>query len=172
MAACGVAFEHASGLQSLAEAGLGAPASALLRVQFEALTRAMWLLYAATDSEVQALLCPLTVETAKAANKLPMVTNMLLALKTAAPEAAIQQLLQFKDASAGPLNSFIHSGIHPIQRKHQGFPAVLLEQIVRSSNALNTMSGMVAAILTGNPDSISKIKALQNQFKAVLPALA
>jgi len=38
-----IAFEHASGTQSLIAAGRHISATALLRVQFDALTRAMWL---------------------------------------------------------------------------------------------------------------------------------
>lgn len=171
MATCDVTFEHASGVRSLAEAGLFASAAALLRIQFEALIRAMWLLYAASDAEIQTLLAPLNAENQKAATKLPMAKGMLDALKMTAPAAAIQPLLQFKEMSAGPMNSFVHSGVHPLQRQHQGFPTVLVEQVICSSNALNTMCGMLAAILTGDSNSVTKVKAIQNRFSAVLPPL-
>lgn len=44
--------------------GIGCPTTAMsvLRLQFEALTRAMWMLYAATDLAIQKLTAPLTVE--------------------------------------------------------------------------------------------------------------
>ncbi len=42
MIAAEIALEHADGVRSLVAAGLAPSAAALLRVQFEALTRAMW----------------------------------------------------------------------------------------------------------------------------------
>lgn len=172
MAACGIAFDHASGVRNLAEAGLATSAAALLRVQFEALIRAMWLLYAATDAEIQMMSAPLSAETQKAANKLPMTKVMLDALKMTAPAAAIQPLLQFKELSAGPMNSFVHSGVHSLHRHQQGFPVLLLDQIIRSSNAMNTMCCMLAAILTGDSNSVVHVKVIQRQFLDVLPPLA
>jgi hypothetical protein len=172
MDACGIAIEHASAVLCLAEAGLPTSAAALLRVQFEALTRAMWLLYVATDAEVSLMLGPLDADTQKAASKLPSVTHMLRALETAGPAVAIRPLLQFKDISVGPMNSFVHSGLHPLQRQRQGFPRQLLDQLVRSSNGLNTMSGMLGAILAGDTSRVAEVKTIQARFLAVLPPLA
>jgi hypothetical protein len=172
MDACEIAFEHAKGLQSLIGAGLPISASALLRVQFEALTRAMWLLYAAGDDDVEKFLVPLNEPTQKAANKLPMAADMLKALEKHGPAVALRPLLKFKDMSAGPMNSFVHSGVHPIQRQRAGFSPQLLGQIVQSSNGLNTMCGMLTAVLTGDASLVVRVKALQVRFLEVLPPLA
>lgn len=172
MDACGIAFEHARGVRSLIEAGLPISAAALLRVQFEALTRAMWLLYAAGDEDVEKFLGPFNKPTQKAANKLPMAADMLKALEKHGPAVAVRPLLEFKEISAGPMNSFVHSGIHPIQRQRAGFPTRLLGQIVQSSNGLNTMCGMLTAVLTGDTSLVLRVKALQVRFRDVLPPLA
>ncbi|WP_305825624.1 DUF6988 family protein [Massilia brevitalea] len=171
MDACGIAFEHASGVQSLIAAGLHISATALLRVQFEALTRAMWLLYAATDIEIEKLLAPLNEDTQKTANKLPMATEMLKALEKHGPSMAVRPLMQFKAISASPMNSYIHSGVHPLQRHREGFPAVLLYQLVISSNGLNTMCGMLTAVLTGHTSVVRTVRTLQTLFAEVLPPL-
>lgn len=171
MDACGISIEHASGLLRLAESGLPTSAAALLRVQFEALTRAMWLLYVATDAEVSLMLEPLDADTQKAASKLPSVTHMLRTLETAGPAAAIRPLLQFKEISIGPMNSFVHSGLHPLQRQRKGFPRQLLDDLVRSSNGLNTMSGMLGAILAGDATRVAEVKNIQARFLVVLPPL-
>ena len=172
MNACEIAFEHATGLRTLIQAGLSASATALLRVQFEALTRAMWLLYAASETDIETLQGPLNLDTQKAANKLPMLVEMLKALKKVAPPTAIRPLLQFKELSAGPMNSFVHSGVHPLQRNRQGFPALLLDQVVRSSNGLNTMCGMLIAILAGDSTRVARMRDVQRRFADVLPPMA
>lgn len=41
---CSVAFEHGAGLRTLVANGCMTPALALMRLQYESLTRAMWLL--------------------------------------------------------------------------------------------------------------------------------
>ncbi|MHA7685321.1 DUF6988 family protein [Cupriavidus sp. PET2-C1] len=49
---CLVAMEHATALRALTALGLPTSAVSLMRLQFEALTRAMWLLYAASDMAI------------------------------------------------------------------------------------------------------------------------
>lgn len=46
---CSVALEHGMSLRALMAMGLPTSAVGLMRLQFEALTRAMWLQYAASD---------------------------------------------------------------------------------------------------------------------------
>ncbi|TVK99201.1 hypothetical protein AYI83_04855 [Shewanella algae] len=48
----------------------------LLRLQYEALVRAHWLVFAASDTQVEKLLAELTHESAKAGNSIPMVEEM------------------------------------------------------------------------------------------------
>jgi hypothetical protein len=169
MDATEIAFEHASGVRNLAETALGSSAAALLRIQFEALTRGMWILYAATETDIGTLRGPLNVETQKAANKLPMLAEMLKALEKVGPPTAIRPLLELKEKSAGPMNSFVHSGVHSLQRQRQGFPILLLDQVVRNSNGLNTICGMLAAVLSGNAKCVAQVKDIQSRFESALP---
>jgi hypothetical protein len=171
MDTCAVSFEHASSVLHLVAAGLPSSATALLRVQTEAVTRAMWLLYAATDADVELMLSELDVGTSKAVKKLPMMTDMLRALEKTAPPIAVRPLLRFKELSVDPMNSFVHSGVHPLQRQRGGFPVALIEQVVKSSNGLTTICGMTAAVLTGDVVITRKVRALQSSFASVLPPL-
>ena len=171
MAACGVAFEHAKGLRILFGAICLTSAVSMQRMQFEALTRAMWLLYAASDLEVEKLTAPLTLESERMANKLPMVRDMVEMIVRKAPPAASQMLVQFKDMSWSAMNSFVHSGIHPLRRHTEGYPLHLILQILRNSNGLNTMTGMLAAILTGDERYIKPMRAVQRDFTDCLPVL-
>ena len=171
MVACGVALEHAQALRILLEHGSPTTAMSALRLQFEALTRAMWMLYAASDLAIQKLMAPLTEETARVANKLPQVGEMIEAIVKKAPIGVSSMLIQFKDISWSAMNSYVHTGIHPLRRHLEGYPAQLVLQVLRNSNGLMTMTGMLAAILTGNDCCINPMRVIQTKFKDCLPPL-
>lgn len=171
MVACGVAMEHATALRLLFEQGCPTTAAAVMRLQFEALTRAMWLLYAASDLAIQKLTSPLTAESERAANKLPSVSEMVEAIAKRAPMEASAMLVQFKDVTWSAMNSYVHSGIHPLRRHAEGYPMPLVLQILQSSNGLLTMTGMVAAILTGDQRCIDPMRQIQVKFSDCLPEL-
>lgn len=63
-------FEHARSLKHLVAAGLYTSAAALLRVQYESLVRALWVLYVAKDGQADLMLTELTHEAAKQAKSL------------------------------------------------------------------------------------------------------
>lgn len=168
-AAC-VALEHGRALRALVAQGLPTAALSLLRLQHEALTRAVWLLYAATDLAVDKLAAPLSKETEAAANKLPMLADMLKQL--ADKPAAAQPLLglqAFKDNNAAALNSFVHGGIHALHRHAQGFPALLVIGALRNCNGLLLMTGMMLAVLAGSQPMARRVSRLQVEFAADLP---
>lgn len=146
-------------------------AIAVMRLQFEALTRSVWILYAASDAAVEKLTAPLTRTNEKAANKLPMLAEMLTALDGKAPPAALQMLNQFKDITSAALNSFVHGGIHAINRHSEGYPVTLLIQVLRNSNGLLTMTGMMFATLAGDQELMRKMSQIQTPFRECLPDL-
>ncbi len=96
---------------------------------------------------------------------------MLAAIDGKAPAAATQMLTQFKDVTAGALNSFVHGGIHPLHPQTEGYPLPLLIQVVQTSNGLFTMSGMMFAILSGNADLAKGMSGIQPAFMDCLPEL-
>ncbi|AZD61040.1 hypothetical protein C4K18_3067 [Pseudomonas chlororaphis subsp. aurantiaca] len=169
MAFCEVALEHAQALRILFEHDSPTTAMSALRLQFEALTRAMWVLYAANDLAIQKLTAPLTEESARVANKLPQVGVMIDSIVKKAPAEASSMLVQFKDISWPAMNSYVHSGIHPLRRHLEGYPVQLVLQVLQSSNGLMTMTGMLAAILTGNECCINPMRGIQTKFKDCLP---
>lgn len=97
---CFVALEHGTALRALMALGLPTSAVSLMRLQFEALTRAMWLIYAASDHAVAKLLAPLTLESEQAAKNLPSASDMIEQIGKrvgqGVPAAAHQMLVQFK----------------------------------------------------------------------------
>ncbi|MFZ3184112.1 MAG: hypothetical protein WA173_08205 [Pseudomonas sp.] len=96
-------FEHAQSLKFLVSIGRYTSAAALLRVQYESLVRAIWMLHVATDQQVEDMMAELTQDSAKKANKLPMLSEMLEAIEKKAPHAPIAHLNEFKHYSWRPL---------------------------------------------------------------------
>lgn len=166
---CSVAFEHAESAKMLISAGNLTSATGLVRLQYEALVRAMWLLYAASDTAVSKLTSELTQETADRANRLPMLSEMLEKLQGKAPQEPVDMLLEFKEYSWKPLSSFIHGGIHAIHRHSKGYPLPLLEQMVRISNGVSVMVGMLLVILHGGGEQRGKMPRIQREFADCLP---
>lgn len=166
---CSIAFEHAESTKMLISTGNLTSATGIVRLQYEALVRAVWLLYAASDTAVSKLTSELTHETADRANRLPMLSEMLEKLPGKAPKELLDMLLEFKEYSWKPLSSFIHGGIHAIHRHSKGYPIPLLEQMVRISNGLSVMVGMLLIILHGGSEQRGKIPRIQKEFADCLP---
>lgn len=170
VSAASVALEHGRALRALVADGLPTAALSLMRLQHEALTRALWLLYAADDIAISKLTAPLSKEAEVAAGKLPMMAEMLkhLGTKPAAAKALIG-LHAFKDNNAASLNSYVHGGIHALQRQAQGYPAPLIVGALRNCNGLMVMTAMMLAILTGRQPLVHAVSLLQATFADDLP---
>jgi hypothetical protein len=168
-------MEHAIALRALTAVGLPTSAVSLMRLQFEALTRAMWLVYAASEIQIEKLQAPLTSEGEQAAKNLPGATEMIRQIENrvgqGVPVAAHLMLSHFKDVSWSAMNSFVHGGIHALRRTADGFPLHLDLQVLRNSNGLTTMTGMTLAILTGREDITKPMSKIQIEFADCLPDL-
>ena len=144
-------------------------ATGLVRLQFEALVRAMWLLYSASDTAVSKLMSELTSDSVRKANKLPMLSEMLNKLVGKSPQEPLDMLLEFKEYSWRPLSSFVHGGIHAINRHSKGYPIQLLSGMLKNSNGISMMTGNLLVILHGGREQVGKISNLQQNFSDCLP---
>lgn len=171
LVACGMALEHALSLRLLVRAECYTSALSMMRLQYEALTRSVWLLYAASDLQVETLASPLTLNAEHAAKKMPMFAAMLEQIGRTAPDQASRMLLNFKKTNYHAMNSFVHSGIHPLRRHVEGYPVKLIQDVLRNSNGLNVMTLQMGVILTGNPRFNGVISAVQEEFHQILPGL-
>jgi hypothetical protein len=91
-----LSIEHGSAAYVLIASRFHAPAYSLLRTQFETLVRGIWLMYAASDSWVEKLNQPLTVESAESTKDALMLDKMLKALRASesAPIKSIQDIMR------------------------------------------------------------------------------
>lgn len=167
----GAAMEHGRSLRVLVGAGLVTSAICLMRPQFEALARSVWAMYAASDADIDRMQAPLTLESEKAASKLPMLGKLLAEIAEKAPAGPVQMLASFKETSLASLNSYVHGGMHVLHHQVQGYPEMLVAQIVRNSNGLQVMTGMLLAMLTGNQATASRMSKIQPAFADCLPEL-
>ena len=92
---CTVSFQHAQSAKFLFASGNFTSAIGLVRLQYEATVRAIWLLYAASDKSVSLLMSELSEYSMKAANRLPMLSAMLKECEGKAPKNAMDPLLEF-----------------------------------------------------------------------------
>lgn len=168
-AMCAVSYEHAESAKMLTATGNFTSAVGLLRMQYEALVRALWILYVAPDSAVEKLVADLTAESDRKASKQPMIAEMLEKMAGKAPPEALGPLHEFKDHQWKALSSFVHGGLHAIHRHDTGYPVLLLLQVVRSSNGLLMMAGMLLVILHGGGDQKGRIPEIHMKFADCLP---
>jgi hypothetical protein len=168
---CGVAMEHAESTKILISTGNFTSAIGLLRLQYEALVRAMWVLYVASEIAAKKVAQGLTVENAKKSEKIPMLSEMLTKLNGKAPSEAVQMLLEFKEYSWKPLSSYVHGGAHATHWHKNGYPVSLLEQVLKASNGVSTMVAMLLVILSGDIEQRGKLTKLQMQYSDCLPEL-
>lgn len=61
--------------------------------------------------------------------------------------------------------------LNAIQRGLTGYPVELLANVVRSSNGLDTMTGMLLAILSGDEALAKRMSKIQPRFADCLPPL-
>ncbi len=144
-------------------------ATAMVRMQYEALVKAIWLLYAASDVAVSKLMVELNSESAHRAGQMPMLSEMLSKLEGKAPEETVNMLNEFKQYSWATLSSYVHGGIHAINRHSKGYPQPLLEQLLRASNGVSLITGMMLVTLSGSPAQQGKIRSIQRNYQDCLP---
>lgn len=166
---CGISFEHAESIKILIAGGNFTSAAGLMRLQYEAVVRALWVCFAAPESFVEKLSASLSEEAARKASTLPMVGEMLEKLEATAPPDAVGMLNEFREHQWKPLSSFVHGGLHAIHRHDTGYPVELLLQVVKSSNGLLIMAAMTLVILHGGKDQRGRIPAIQREFEDCMP---
>jgi len=165
----GISFEHSKSIMLLMAAHNYTTAVSLLRLQYEAVARGMWLHFSAKDNFLNKYVGPIDIK--KLPPDFPTVTEMIDQIIKGPVKGPGEMLQQFKDVTWSGMNSYVHNGFLPIERFLNGYPNELLVQIMQSSNALNIMIAMVLARMSGDMSRINLVKQLQVGFKDCLPKL-
>lgn len=167
--ACTLCIEHASVLRSAFTIAAPNSGTAVLRLQYEALLRAAWLLYAATPAHVDRLARSLDLEAEQAAKNLPGYMDMLEAVRKKAPLGLSAPIAEFSQYSRHALNSFVHSGIHPLRRAREGYPVEMAVTLVRFSNGLMHFAYRMLASLSGAQEQMHRVTHLYEEFTDCVP---
>ena len=128
--------------------------SAVLRLQYEALLRAAWLIFVASPALISKLSRDLTPEAELVAKNLPGLTV---------------HLAEFNQYSRHALNSYVHAGIHPLRRVRDGFPEEMALTLIRISNGLMHIAYRMLAMLTGSQRRMDKVTQLYERFTDCCP---
>ena len=170
--ACTLCIEHASVLRAAFAIAAPNSGSAVLRLQYEALLRAAWLLYAATPAHIDKLARALDLEAEQAAKNLPGYIDMLDAVVKKAPQGLSAPIAEFNQYSRHALNSFVHSGIHPLRRARDGYPEEMAATLVRFSNGLMHFAYRMLASLSGSQRRMDRVTNLYKEFTDCVPMAA
>lgn len=168
-AACTLCIEHGHVLRSAFALYAPSSGSALLRLQYEALLRGTWLMFAATATQVEKFGSALDVEAEQGAKNLPGYSEMLNAVLRAAPEGLTAPLAEFNQYSRHALNSFVHSGIHALHRTRHGYTTEMALTVVRFSNGLSHFGYRLLASLSGSQRRMDRVTRLYLDFADCLP---
>lgn len=87
---CSISLEYANSTRQLIEAGNFTSSIGLMRLQYEAIVRAVWLLYAASDTAVAKLAVELTPESEQKASSMPILSEMLKQVNNKAPSRQLR----------------------------------------------------------------------------------
>lgn len=167
--ACSLALEHWEAARKLFSSNLLPSGMAVQRAQFEALIRSVWLLYAATERNIEKLSAILTLENEQAAKNMPQIADMISAIEQKAPPQAYDALNRFKQNSWKALNSYTHAGIHPVRRHHEGYPIKLIQNVMRNANGLAIMCAMQAVVLSGQQPLQKQVLELAANYPNCMP---
>ncbi|MDF4386582.1 MULTISPECIES: hypothetical protein [Vibrio] len=115
------------------------------------------MLYAASDVAVCKLTAELNEENQRRANNLPMLSEMISQLEKKAPTNAVDPILEFKEYSWKPLSSYVHGGLHAVDRHSKGYPVAMLEQVLKASNGVNGLVAVFGSILTGQTNLTQEV---------------
>lgn len=158
-----ISFEHAIAINTLFSSNLTIPALTLLRIQFESVVRAYWLLFVATNSQILKLEFKWTFEEQLEKDNYPTVSKMINELNEANLQFIkhiIQMFLEFKKYHLTHLNSFIHSGKQAFVRNAVGFNSDFIKILIKQSNNL---SALVAQIIFEHSNQKQLIHSLHEK---------
>lgn len=159
-----LAMEHWLATHALLAAGLLSAAAVVHRAQYEAVLRSVWLRYCANETQLAKLLRPVTIESDKAAQTLPLPAEMTKALEACAPSELASALHGFRGNSWKVLSSYAHAGLHAVRHHEDGYPEHLFEATACNANGLAMVGAMHTASLTEDEAFMKHIHSIQFKF--------
>lgn len=162
-------MEHGMSVAVLVETGNLSSANAVLRAQLEATIRTAWLLYVAPDEWFVKYLEKARQKPMKDPRSAPGIDEMIRGIERKAsdglaPPAVAPQFRIFMDIAWGPLNSFVHTGIHPMTLQATGYPTDGALDTLKNANGLSVICAMFIAVLSGSSELATGMNPIQSSF--------
>lgn len=160
--------EHWGAQRVLLREGYYVTGFALVRLQFEAVVRAVWTLECAEDDWLDRFLAPMAEGQLEEPVLGPPVPVMLSDVAKKAPVIA-GMLSQLKAAAWQPMHSYVHGGVRPIAHSLMGTTDYQLSAVLRNANGLGLIAVNVMTIASPDPRFRGLVAHLQREYGDCLP---
>lgn len=167
MAYCKAAMEHAVSQRVLIESGLNGTALSLVRLHFEAVIRAAWILQGANDEWVAKFCKPVPDGDFSEPQMGPPIPAMLDAIKQYAPEA-VREFARL-NVTVKVMHSFVHGGAHLVVHALRGYPSEKLVSVLQNRNLLTLQLTNVIVIGSQKPQLRGIVGKLSEVYAGCMP---
>lgn len=150
MAFCKAAQEHAISQRVLIGAGLHGTALSLIRLQFETVVRAAWVLHGAKDDWLLKFSTPVLADDLNEPHLGPPISSMLDAIAPHAPQAVSE--FRRLNTTMKIMHSFVHGGVHLVVHALRSYPPEKLVAVLQNRNLLSLMLTNVIVIASQKPE--------------------
>lgn len=163
-----VSLEHWGAQRLLLREGLFVTGFALVRLQFEAVVRAIWILECAKDDWLKRFATPMANGQLEEPVLGPPVPAMLSAIAKKTPVVA-EMLLQLKEGAWEPMHSYVHGGVRPIVHSLAGTTHYQLSAVLRNANGLGLIAVNTMTIAFQDRRFRGFVAQLQQEYGDCLP---
>jgi hypothetical protein len=163
-----VSLEHWGAQRLLLREGLYVTGFALVRLQFEAVVRAIWILECAKADWLERFATPMADGQLEEPVLGPPVPAMLSAIATKAPVIA-GMLSQLKEGAWEPMHSYVHGGVRPIAHSLAGTTHYQVSAVLRNANGLGLLAVNAMTIAFQDPRLGGFVARLQREYGDCLP---
>jgi hypothetical protein len=169
MAYCKAAVVHAISQRVLIEDGLHGTALGLIRLYFETVVRAAWVLHGAKDDWLVKFSAPVPPGDLSEPQMGPPIPAMLDAVASVAPEAAVE--LRRLNETVRVMHSFVHGGAHLVVHALRGYPPEKLVAVLQNRNLLSLMLSNVIVAASQKPALRSAVRGLMDRHSGCMPPM-
>lgn len=167
LAFCKAAIEHAASQRVLIGDGLHGTALSLIRLHFESVVRAAWVLYGAKDEWLAKFCAPVPIGDLSEPQMGPPLPVMLGAIESVAPQAALE-LRRLCD-TVKVMHSFVHGGVHLVVHALRGYPPEKLVAVLKNRNMLLIILSNVLVAASQKPGLRGAVRVLMDQHVGCMP---
>lgn len=167
LAFCKAAVEHAVSQRVLIAVGLHGTSLSLIRLHFEAVVRAAWVLHGAKDDWLVKFSAPVPVGVMDEPQMGPPIPAMLDAIKLHAPHAAHE--LSRLNETVKAMHSFVHGGAHLVVHALRGYPPENLISVLQNRNLLSLMLSNVMVIASQQPQLMGIVRQIGEAHADCMP---